>query len=146
MRKSDAGRLVEVGCKAEQKLKAVQACRSALAGAGGVGMAVATVQTFTDANFETAVLKAGTPVLVDFWAEWCGPCKRLGPTIDALALDYGDKVAVGKLNVDHNQDTTIKYNVRGIPALLLFKGGQVVDQVVGVAAKDEIKKVIDKHL
>ena len=104
------------------------------------------VQTFTDANFEASVLKAGTPVLVDFWAEWCGPCKRLGPTVDALATDYAGKVLIGKLNVDDNQDTTIKYNVRGIPALLLFKGGQVVDQVVGLAPKDDIKKVIDRHL
>ena len=109
-------------------------------------MAGDNVQTFTDANFETSVLKAGTPVLVDFWAEWCGPCKRLGPTVDALATDYAGKVVIGKLNVDDNQDTTVKYNVRGIPALLLFKGGQVVDQVVGVAPKDDIKKVIDRHL
>jgi thioredoxin 1 len=109
-------------------------------------MAGDNVQTFTDANFETSVLKAGTPVLVDFWAEWCGPCKRLGPTVDALAADYAGKVVIGKLNVDDNQDTTVKYNVRGIPALLLFKGGQVVDQVVGLAPKDDIKKVIDRHL
>jgi thioredoxin len=104
------------------------------------------VQTFTDGNFETTVLKAGTPVLVDFWAGWCGPCKRLAPAVDALATEYAGKVTVGKLDVDENPDTTIKFNVRGIPALLLFKGGQVVDQVVGLVAKDEIKKVIDKHL
>ncbi len=109
-------------------------------------MAGEQVQTFTDGNFETSVLKAGTPVLVDFWAEWCGPCRRLAPTVDALAADYAGRVVFGKLNVDENQDTTIKYNVRGIPALLLFKGGQVVDQVVGVALKEDIKKVIDRHL
>jgi thioredoxin 1 len=109
-------------------------------------MAAENVQTFTDGNFDSSVLKAAQPVLVDFWAEWCGPCKRLAPAVDALAADYAGKVTIGKLNVDDNPDTTIKYNVRGIPALLLFKGGQVVDQVVGLAPKDEIRKVIDKHL
>lgn len=109
-------------------------------------MAADNVQTFTDVNFESSVLKAGVPVLVDFWAEWCGPCKRLAPTVDALAADYGSKISIGKLNVDENPDTTIKFNVRGIPALLLFKDGQVVDQVVGLVPKDQIKLVIDKHL
>ena len=109
-------------------------------------MAAENVQTFTDGNFDSSVLKAAQPVLVDFWAEWCGPCKRLAPAVDALAADYAGKVTIGKLNVDDNPDTTIKYNVRGIPALLLFKGGQVVDQVVGLQPKDEIRKVIDKHL
>jgi thioredoxin 1 len=109
-------------------------------------MATENVQTFTDGNFESSVLNAGTPVLVDFWAEWCGPCKRLAPTVDALATDYTGKVTIGKLNVDENPDTTVKFNVRGIPALLLFKGGRVVDQVVGLVPKEDIKRVIDKHL
>jgi thioredoxin len=104
------------------------------------------VQKFTDGDFDTAVLKAERLVMVDFWAEWCAPCKRLAPTVDALAVDYNGRITIGKLNVDENPDTTIKFNVRGIPALLLFKGGQVVDQVVGLVPKDDIKKVIDKHL
>jgi thioredoxin 1 len=109
-------------------------------------MAADNVQTFTDGNFESSVLQAGALVLVDFWAEWCGPCKRLAPTMDALATDYVGKVTIGKLNVDENPDTAVKFNVRGIPALLLFKGGQLVDQVVGLVPKDDIKRVIDKHL
>jgi thioredoxin 1 len=109
-------------------------------------MASEHLQTFTDGNFETDVLKSGTPVLVDFWAEWCGPCKRLGPAVDALAVEYAGKVTIGTLDIDANPDTPVKFNVRGIPALLLFKGGRLVDQVVGVTPKDEIKKVIDKHL
>ena len=109
-------------------------------------MAAENIQTFTDGNFEESVLKVGGPVLVDFWAEWCGPCKRLGPTVEALAGDYAGKVTVGKLNVDDNPDTAFKFQIRGIPALLLFKDGQVVESVVGLAQKDELKKVIDKHL
>ena len=109
-------------------------------------MAADNVQTFTDGNFEETVIKAGGPVLVDFWAEWCGPCKRLAPTVDALAGDYAGKVTIGKLNVDENPNTAIKFQIRGIPALLLFKGGQVVESVVGLAQKDDLKKVIDKHI
>src|SRR5436853_7857085 len=109
-------------------------------------MAADNVQTFTDGNFEASVLNAGVAVLVDFWAEWCGPCKRLAPTVDALATDYAGKLTVGKLNVDDNPNTAFKFQIRGIPALLLFKGGQVVESVVGLAHKDDLKKVIDKHL
>jgi len=104
------------------------------------------VQTFTDGNFETSVLKAGGPVLVDFWAEWCGPCKRLGPTIEALATDYAGKVTIGKLNVDENPNTAVKFQIRGIPAVLLFKDGAVVESVVGLAPKEDFQKAIDKHL
>jgi thioredoxin 1 len=109
-------------------------------------MAAENVQTFTDSNFDETVLQSGKPVLVDFWAEWCGPCKRLGPTIDALATEYAGKVTIGKLNVDENPNTAIKFQIRGIPAVMLFKGGQIVESVVGLAPKDEFKKVLDKHV
>ncbi len=109
-------------------------------------MAADNVQTFTDVNFEVSVLKADGPVLVDFWAEWCGPCKRLAPTIDALATDYAGKVTIGKLNVDENPGIATKFQIRGIPAVLLFKGGAVVESVVGLAPKEEFTKAIDKHL
>ena len=109
-------------------------------------MANDNVQTFTDGNFDDNVLKSNGPVLVDFWAEWCGPCKRLAPTVDALATDYAGKVTVGKLNVDENPNVSFKFQIRGIPTLLLFKGGQVVESVVGLAGKDELKQVLDKHI
>ena len=109
-------------------------------------MAADNVQTFTDGDFETRVLQAGQPVLVDFWAEWCGPCKRLGPTIDSLATDYAGKVTIGKLNVDDNPNTAYKFQIRGIPAVLLFKDGRVVESVIGLAPKEDLKKAIDKHL
>jgi thioredoxin 1 len=109
-------------------------------------MAAENVQTFTDGNFDDSVLKSGAPVLVDFWAEWCGPCKRLGPTVDALATEYAGKVTVGKLNVDENPNVSSKFQIRGIPTILIFKGGQVVESVVGLAQKEDLKKAIDKHL
>ena len=104
------------------------------------------VQTFTDGNFDETVLKSGAPVLVDFWAEWCGPCKRLGPIVDGLATEYAGKVTVGKLNVDDNPTVAFKYQVRGIPTLLLFKGGQVVESVVGLVPKEDLKAIVDKHV
>jgi thioredoxin 1 len=109
-------------------------------------MASDKVVTFTDGNFDSDVLKAGTPVLVDFWAEWCGPCRAMGPTIDALATDYGEKVTIGKLNVDENPSVTTRYMVRGIPTVMLFKGGELVDQVVGLVDKSSLKQLVDKHL
>ena len=109
-------------------------------------MAAENVQTFTDSNFEDTVMKSAQPVLVDFWAEWCGPCKRLGPTIEALASEYNGKVTIGKLNVDENPNTAFKFQIRGIPAMLIFKGGQVVEQVVGLTPKEELKKVLDRHV
>jgi thioredoxin 1 len=109
-------------------------------------MASDLIQTYTDDNFDGNVLKAATPVVVDFWAEWCGPCRALGPAIDALAQDYQGKVAVGKLNVDDNPQVTVRYMVRGIPAVLLFKGGKMVDQVVGLVDKGTLKQMVDRHL
>ena len=108
-------------------------------------MASEKVQTLTDGNFDQSVIKATQLVLVDFWAEWCGPCRRLAPTVDELATDYDGRVVVGKLNVDDNPSVASRYSIRGIPTLLLFKGGEIVEQVVGLADKDSLKKLLDKH-
>ncbi len=109
-------------------------------------MAGTDTKTFTDTGFDSEVLKANVPVLVDFWAEWCGPCRQMTPTIDALASEYTGKVKVGKLNVDDNGQTAMRYNVRSIPTLLLFKNGQVVEQRVGAMGKNDVQKMIDAHV
>lgn len=101
---------------------------------------------FTDASFDKDVLSAEVPVLVDFWAEWCGPCRMMAPTVDQVASDYAGKVKVGKLDVDTNQQTASRYGIRGIPTLLLFKGGQIVEQKVGAIGKPEFQKMLDKHI
>jgi thioredoxin 1 len=93
---------------------------------------------FTDSNFETEVLKSETPVLVDFWAVWCGPCRMIAPIVEELAKEYSGKVKVGKLDVDNNQQAAIKYGVRSIPTLLIFEGGQVVDTIIGAIPKSQI--------
>jgi len=102
------------------------------------------VENFTDANFEDRVEKSDVLTIVDFWAEWCAPCRMLGPTVVEVAEDNGDKIRVGKLNVDDNPETASKFGIRGIPTLLFFKDGQVKEQLVGVRPKDEIQAVVDK--
>jgi thioredoxin 1 len=109
-------------------------------------MAAENVQTFTDTNFETTVLNAGEPVLVDFWAEWCQPCKALTPTIEAVALHYAGRLRVGKLNVDEHDRIANEYGVRSIPTLLIMKGGVVAEQRTGLISKDALIKLLDNQL
>ncbi len=109
-------------------------------------MAGANTLNFTDQSFDTEVLSSEVPVLVDFWAEWCGPCRMMTPTVDAIAADYVGRVKVGKVNVDENGGTAMRYNIRGIPTLLLFKGGKIVEQKVGAVGKTDVQKMIDAHL
>ncbi len=99
-----------------------------------------------DQNFETEVLNSEVPVLVDFWAAWCAPCRMLAPVVDAVAVKYEGKAKVVKLNVDENITTAGKYNIKGIPTLLLFKNGVIKEQIVGNTTKDTISKMIDNHL
>ena len=107
-------------------------------------MAGQLVLEVNDANFEQEVLQSEQPVLVVFWAAWCGPCKALAPTVDELATQYAGKLKVAKLDVDRNQATPMRYGIRGIPALLLFKGGKVADQIVGYVPKETIEKSITR--
>ena len=103
-------------------------------------------QAVTDKTFETEVLNSGKPVLVDFWAEWCGPCRALGPKLDEIATEMGEKLQVVKINVDENHATPQKYGIRGIPAMILFKGGQEIGQLVGNHPKDTIVDLLNKHI
>ena len=100
----------------------------------------------TDANFEELVLKSDKPVLVDFWAEWCGPCRMVGPIVEELSKDYEGKAVIGKVNVDNNSGISAKYGIRNIPTILFFKNGEVVEKHVGVAAKNVLADKLNTHM
>jgi thioredoxin 1 len=107
-------------------------------------MAASNIVTLTEENFAKEVLQSATPVLVDFWAEWCGPCKMIAPILDELAQEYDGKVRIGKVNIDDHQALAGQYNVRAIPTLLLFKQGQVADQIVGLRSKRDLAASFDR--
>ena len=104
------------------------------------------VMEFNDQNFDSDVLKAEMPVLVDFWAVWCGPCKAIAPIVEEVANDYSGKVRVGKIDVDSNNQVAMRYGIRSIPTLLLFSGGEVVDQVIGNVGKESIESMLSKAI
>lgn len=104
------------------------------------------ILTISDASFETDVLKSSTPILIDFWAEWCGPCKMIAPILDEVAPSYIDKIKIGKINVDENTGIPAKYGVRGIPTLILFKNGQVEATKVGALTKSQLTAFLDAHI
>jgi len=109
-------------------------------------MAGENTLNFTDTAFDQDVLNSEVPVLVDFWAPWCGPCRAMAPTVDAIANEYAGKVKVGKMNTDDNPGTAMRFQIRGIPTLLLFKGGRVVEQRVGGMPKAEVVKMLAPHV
>jgi len=104
------------------------------------------IKVVTDATFDQDVLKAGGPVLVDFWAPWCGPCRMVGPVLEKVAQQYAGKVTVVKMNVDENQQTAMQYGIRSIPTIALFRGGEVIDGVLGAAPAQHFAQMLDSHL
>ena len=100
----------------------------------------------TDSTFEQEVLNAKEPVLIDFWAEWCGPCRTVGPIVEELAADYKGRVKVGKLNVDENPETLSRYNIRSIPTLMLFRDGELIETTVGAQSKAQLTSAIEQHI
>lgn len=111
---------------------------------GGVNMAEGKVVEISDADFESEVLKADLPTLVDFWAPWCGPCKAITPVLQEMAEEYEDKIKFAKMNVDNNPETPGKFGIRAIPTLIFFKNGEVADQVTGAVGKDQLTAMIEK--
>lgn len=107
---------------------------------------MAKALTFTDDSFENDVLESDKPVLVDFWAEWCGPCRMVGPVVEELAGEYEGKAKIGKVDVDSNPEVSQKYGIRSIPSLLIFRDGEVVDQIVGAVPKAQLKKQLEAQL
>ena len=105
-----------------------------------------TIKHVSDASFEQDVLAADAPVLVDYWAEWCGPCKMIAPLLDEVSRDYDGRLQVAKVNVDENQATAVKYHIRGIPTLMLFKNGQQIATKVGAVSKSQLTLFLDSHL
>ena len=107
-------------------------------------MAAANIVTLSTTNFDAEVLKSAVPVLVDFWAEWCGPCKMIGPVLDELAGEYAGKIKIGKVNIDEQNALAVQFRIQSIPTLLVFKGGQVIEQMVGAKSKPALRASLDK--